>query len=109
VSSIEELTRSSLQAVTDEVETLPTEPTQPDASAGVLSPTGDLLEALRKKRAEATAPSVQVEPKTAEAPHEDAIEGVEETSPAAVSPAAKKGRPSMPSWDEIVFGTKADD
>lgn len=109
VSSIEELTRSSLQAVTDEVETLPTEPTQPVESAGVLSPTGDLLEALRKKRAEATAPSVQVEPKTAEAPHEDVIEGVEETSPAAVSPAAKKGRPSMPSWDEIVFGTKADD
>jgi hypothetical protein len=34
----------------------------------------------------------------------------EVTSESAQSkPAAKKGRASMPSWDEIVFGTKAED
>ena len=33
----------------------------------------------------------------------------EEQGAASIAPAAKKGRPSMPSWDEIVFGTKTDD
>ncbi len=45
--------------------------------------------------------SVEAEP---EEPVEAALE---ESGPAEVSP--KKSRASMPSWDEIVFGTKADD
>ncbi|CAB4625409.1 unannotated protein [freshwater metagenome] len=117
VSSIEELTRSSLQAVEEAVE----EVQQTEAEA--LSPTADLLEALRKKRANANAAS-PVESKAISEPehyfptvetHEDSLEAngstasVEEVAPAPVTPPAKKGRPSMPSWDEIVFGTKTDD
>jgi hypothetical protein len=113
VSSIEELTRSSLQAV-EEVEN--SEPQD-------LSPTADLLEALRRKRASANT-ALPVESKPFSEPehyfptvetHEDSLEAngsaaaVEEVSPAPVTPPAKKGRPSMPSWDEIVFGTKTDD
>ena len=113
VSSIEELTRSSLQAVEEsDVE-------EPQA----LSPTADLLEALRKKRAVAnTASPVEPEGISETEPHFPAVETledsaqsseqsatVEEVAPAPVTPPAKKGRPSMPSWDEIVFGTKTDD
>lgn len=107
VSSIEELTRSSLQSVTDEAE-------GENVIAEPLSPTADLLEALRKKRIAATeAPiadsaSVATEPEP-KAPELVSDPEVEEIYPAPIAPAAKKGRPSMPSWDEIVFGTKADD
>lgn len=117
VSSIEELTRSSLQAVEDAVEEVQ------QIGAEALSPTADLLEELRKKRANANpASSVGSETLSESQPdlpaadtHEDSVETngsatqVEEVSPAPVTPPAKKGRPSMPSWDEIVFGTKADD
>lgn len=105
VSSIEELTRNSLQAVQNVVEARAPEQ---------LSPTADLLEALRKKRAAASshveesvdvpAPENIIEP-----PLVEEAAPVEEQDAAPIAPAAKKGRPSMPSWDEIVFGTKTDD
>ena len=113
VSSIEELTRSSIRAIEDAVEETQTpdvqeapelvEPHQAEEPAQ-LSPTADLLEALRKKRAEATAAQTIAEPTT-----EEETPVVEEIQAAPVTPPAKKGRPSMPSWDEIVFGTKTDD
>lgn len=124
ISSIEELTRSSLQAVSDEGTD-----SEPTASEN-LSPTADLLEALRKKRSMASKGSISNSSQdpaedspelseTAVAPQaveelvardvEQASETEPEQTPAPVAPAAKKGRPSMPSWDEIVFGTKADD
>lgn len=124
VSSIEELTRSSLQAVSDE------DTGSEISAAETLSPTADLLEALRKKRSMASqssnsnsnhAPDVASPelPETFATPQaveelvarevEQASETETEQTPAPVSPGAKKGRPSMPSWDEIVFGTKADD
>lgn len=117
VSSIEELTRSSLQAIEDAA----------PAREEQMSPTADLLEALRKKRAEANSSFSEknstVDPQEVESDErvsEDddlaeepaslsAEEPIEEIAPAPVAPAAKKGRPSMPSWDEIVFGTKTDD
>ena len=107
VSSIEELTRTSLQSVTDV-------PLGENASAESLSPTADLLEALRKKRIAVTEGStddptpVAIEPEQKESEQASSLE-VQEIEPAPMAPAAKKGRPSMPSWDEIVFGTKADD
>ncbi len=107
VSSIEELTRTSLQSVTDE-------PQGEKVIAEPLSPTADLLEALRKKRIAATEGStadlapVAIETEKKEPEQASSLE-VEEIEPAPMAPAAKKGRPSMPSWDEIVFGTKADD
>ena len=113
VSSIEELTRSSIQAIEDaaEVDDGPEFDEQPSVEEtgefeepAQLSPTADLLEALRKKRAEASAAAIVEEPKVEE---EAAVS--EEIQPAPVTPPAKKGRPSMPSWDEIVFGTKTDD
>lgn len=105
VSSIEELTRSSLQAVEEVVQARDPEE---------LSPTADLLEALRKKRA---AASSHVEEIVDVPATEDLIAPplvgetapVEEQDAAPIAPAVKKGRPSMPSWDEIVFGTKTDD
>lgn len=120
ISSIEELTLSSLESVAEANEAV--EALTPES----LSPTADLLEALRKKRAAAseTAPhnGVQSEAEpSAETQEQDIVqepavtqesqvgETVEEIAAAPIAPAAKKGRPSMPSWDEIVFGTKADD
>jgi hypothetical protein len=115
VSSIEELTRASVEVyeTTEQVSETGAEP---------LTATADLLEALRKKRADATkADEVQKQPAAddsnvvelleqveAEEPLEDFAE-IEEVAPEPIAPVAKKGRPSMPSWDEIVFGTKADD
>jgi hypothetical protein len=55
--------------------------------------------------------SEQVKPLTTPVQNE-AIESTTsdlDEMPAAPIAPAKKGRPSMPSWDEIVFGTKADD
>jgi Protein of unknown function (DUF3071) len=114
VSAIEELTRASVSAheVTpqgQEVEA-PT-PAAVEASDVPLSATADLLEALRKKRAAAAAtPEPVAEPvESVEEATELVVEQVEpEQAPAPITP-AKKGRPSMPSWDEIVFGTKTDD
>lgn len=106
VSSIEELNRSSLQAVEEVAQAQAPEE---------LSPTADLLEALRKKRAAASSHVegiVDSAPASVtEGPNEPALEEevAHEQDAAPIAPAAKRGRPSMPSWDEIVFGTKADD
>ena len=105
VSSIEELTRSSLQAVEEVVQARAPEE---------LSPTADLLEALRKKRAAASSHVEEISDVPApedliETPLVEESAPVEEQDAAPIAPAAKKGRASMPSWDEIVFGTKTDD
>jgi hypothetical protein len=116
VSAIEELTRASIS----EFQAPESDDAQaPDRDEAPLTATADLLEALRKKRAEAqrsettkSVPEAQsAEPNLASVdelvPVEE-IPPVEEVAPNPVTP-AKKGRPSMPSWDEIVFGTKTDD
>ena len=112
-SAIEELTRASLEAVdvanaVDElVETI--QPSEP----APISATVDLLEALRKKRAAADsvakprANPAQSEPEIIE-PLASKPDPLVAKSDEAM-PTAKKGRPSMPSWDEIVFGTKTDE
>jgi hypothetical protein len=80
-----------------------------------LSETADLLDALRRKRAERESVE-QLEPhpeteglRVVEVPpevySEDAV--TEEDKPETQAP--KKGRASIPSWDEIVFGTKPED
>ena len=130
VSSIGELTRASLDEASNQVENLgPAEvigdveerfvvQRSDEASEGgtkaskdqedaPLSATADLLEALRKKRSEASKMTSEVSVEQTIEPVEAAK--IEEISPAPITPAAKKGRPSMPSWDEIVFGTKTDD
>ena len=97
--------------------------------------TTDLLEALRKKREsrkahtteEVAAVAIETEAPIAEVLALDALDRAESIDTAEVSgsasepaekpaetitpakQAAKKARTSMPSWDEIVFGAKADD
>lgn len=83
------------------------EPEQP------LSATADLLQALRIKRGEreAAAESASSHNKLTE----QAVEVTNETQVSLepeelVTPVVpKKGRAAMPSWDQIVFGTKTDD
>lgn len=104
-----------------------------------LSATADLLEALRRKRTEredTVREDTQLEPHpqtvnirvidfepqvTSETPATSETEAptgehasvesetVDVSSNENESKPAKKGRAAMPSWDEIVFGTKADD
>ncbi len=95
-----------------------------------LSATADLLEALRRKRTEREDEKptsaqldahpdttnlrvIDIEPAPAEAIAEPAAapteNPVEDAAGDPKSTAQKKGRATMPSWDEIVFGTKADD
>jgi hypothetical protein len=102
-------------------------PEQPDSMIEEpLSATADLLEALRRKRTEREDTQLQPHPETnnirvidfepsviAETPKEAQeinSELVSEAQDAQDEPKApRKGRAAMPSWDEIVFGTKADD
>lgn len=125
VSSIEELTRASVQAVVEPEH-------QELAPEAPLSPTADLLDALRKKRAETqksapAAPEPNSDNGSDSEQHEssisrtlpedvpnasevdESVDPKEEVAAQPIASPAKKGRPSMPSWDEIVFGTKTDD
>jgi urease gamma subunit len=108
----------------------------PDESEPKLSETADLLEALRKKRsARESVEDLEPHPPTEglrvveldpddmfdnsvdDTVSEPVLEVVPEPIPdpapapvAADSPAnPKRGRASIPSWDEIVFGTKTED
>ena len=116
-SAIEELVRATSAAAEVATEDDAHDGASVDSEPGApLTATADLLEALRKKRAaaetkssplaETAAEPIEVSNSVVEA---DTTEAVEEVTPAPVTPVAKKGRPSMPSWDEIVFGTKTDD
>jgi hypothetical protein len=116
------------------VVTSPVVESSPQASAArapePLSATADLLEALRRKRTEREDEKptsaqldahpdttnlrvIDIEPAPAEAIAEPAAapteNPVEDAAGDPKSTAQKKGRATMPSWDEIVFGTKADD
>lgn len=87
--------------------------------------TADLLEALRRKRGQREAPPVLTEDPDDEPARPVAMLGgmdphLEETPPAEEDsadasrpendkPSRRKGRPSLPSWDEIVFGSRGDD
>ncbi len=102
VSPIEELTKRSLKAVED--------PPTSDVQAP-LNETSDLFEALRLSRESEERPGKHA-PTLGKLVQPEANEELEpnyEQDAAPTAPAARKGRPSIPSWDEIVFGTKADD
>jgi len=93
--------------------------------------TADLLEALRRRRGQREplpgVPDGDPEPRRTgaapvalfdalepgyEAESETAVDESERPEPAPVNDAAPrrtKGRPSMPSWDEIVFGARSDE
>ena len=107
---------------TSEVPTAPVSSPAPEP----LSATADLLEALRRKRTECEETNLPPAPDTnnirvidIEAPITEPVntssaevvsqERIENPTTAPTTPAAKKGRAAMPSWDEIVFGTKSED
>lgn len=94
--------------------------------------TADLLEALRRRRGQResmpgetdAAPAAPASPRAASNPvalfdalepgYDDAEGAAEEASapeaePAPADAARRKGRTSMPSWDEIVFGARTED
>ena len=89
-----------------------------------ISETADLLDALRKKRLEreSSVANLEQHPSTEglrvveiEVPHQseetnnENLGSPESGSSAQETSSPKKGRASIPSWDEIVFGTKKDD
>lgn len=100
-------------------------------SSEPLSATADLLEALRRKRTEREETQLAPHPEpnnirvidfdpaesSADSPSDQTVGETEESKADETQGAetseqpksAKKGRAAMPSWDEIVFGTKADD
>lgn len=84
----------------------------PDAP--VTSPdTADLLEALRRRRGERTAPPhPDGEPEWSLAPvplFEEPVSPRDDERESGVESHRRRGRPTMPSWDEIVFGARGDD
>jgi hypothetical protein len=95
--------------------------TAPTPTAAPISDTADLLDALRKKRNErellenqeenshteflSVVPDLDEQPGFADEDISQEPEIVVPENP----PAPKKGRASIPSWDEIVFGTKTED
>ncbi|GAA4366456.1 septation protein SepH [Agromyces bauzanensis] len=104
-----------------------------DEPKPTLSETADLLEALRRRRGEREAAGAEAERPAAPEPKAPApaaeTPSVPEAKPttddtpgtaartlwggkpssAQANRPAKKGRASMPSWDEIVFGARSDD
>jgi hypothetical protein len=97
---------------------LNTTASQPEESS--LSETADLLDALRKKRSERESveqldphPSTEGLRIVEYVPEPIAPEEEPEPTPAPVNTdpttSPKRGRASIPSWDQIVFGTKTED
>lgn len=90
----------------------------PDAPV-TSSETADLLEALRRRRGQRTpAPTGEAEDRKMapvalfDTPEPRDTEPVPEPNgsrPDAAEPSRRKGRTSMPSWDEIVFGARTDE
>jgi hypothetical protein len=110
-----------------------------DEPKQTLGETADLLEALRRRRGEREAAGAEAEPaqpsaplipapvaetpRPAEAPTAESKPSEEQpgsgaralwsgkagTGPVGSTRGSKKGRASMPSWDEIVFGARTDD
>jgi hypothetical protein len=80
------------------------------ASAESNAPVTDLLDAFKQRR-EAAAKTESDTEKAADIPIKE-LEKVSEAEKADEPPAPetpKKGRAPMPSWDEIVFGSKSED
>jgi len=99
------------------VENLPQESKQPESP---LSATADLLQALRIKRGEREAAAESslrnVDSSDNPASSQSSGDPAEQTGPVKEAQSeteapvpAKKGRAAMPSWDQIVFGTKTED
>lgn len=85
----------------------------PDTAMPDLEPGGGLVDEIRRRREKsiaAAASDAESMEATQELPTIEKDELHQESAPETSSVApSKKGRASIPSWDEIVFGTKADE
>lgn len=87
---------------------------KPAAAPNKIADSKDLLDALKKKREERATETIQisvVEEKMAEQPAIDSNASQSQEDEPAPSPAPirRTGRPSIPSFDEIVQGTKGEE
>lgn len=117
-----------LKPVQSEPVTQAKQPAAPSSKAEPesLSATADLLEALRRKRTEREEPLasagdlekhpdttslrvIDIEPVAQDSSPQNSPAPEIESNEAAKANPPKKGRASMPSWDEIVFGTKTEE
>jgi hypothetical protein len=100
--------------------TMPTAEESPEVEAeSAPTPTADLMAALRKRRSEnQDAPAWLAEAASADAPNAtkpgsitDELAEMQNTQPVKRSRtgSTRRQRAQMPTWDEIVFGTKVDD
>jgi hypothetical protein len=100
--------------------TMPTAEESPEVEAeSAPTPTADLMAALRKRRSENhDAPAWLAEAASADAPNAtkpgsitDELAEMQNTQPVKRSRtgSTRRQRAQMPTWDEIVFGTKVDD
>ena len=111
----------TVEIVREPQQPLPVQPPVIAEPTPAISDTADLLEALRKKRSErevldddeqipqtdflSVVPDIEEQASFAD---EDINQDPPEILP-ETPPANKRGRASIPSWDEIVFGTKTED
>ncbi|MEY4320096.1 MAG: hypothetical protein RLZZ471_37 [Actinomycetota bacterium] len=79
---------------------------KPASEPAKIAESKDLLDALKKKREERATQTVAIEVKEVEVV--DSPENTETPAPAP-APIRRSGRPSIPSFDEIVQGTKSED
>ena len=111
----------TVEIVREPTPPLPVQPEVISSTPPAISDTADLLEALRKKRSEREM--LEDEPKIPQTDFLSVVPDIEEQESFAeedfsqespelapeTPPASKRGRASIPSWDEIVFGTKTED
>lgn len=102
VSAVESEAFTETSAVKNKRPAMPS-PAEP------LSATADLLEALRRKRSERNETQETAEIQQPPVAEVAGVETSKDVDYEVENPPVKKGRASMPSWDEIVFGTKTDD
>jgi len=111
----------TVEIIREEPQIVPIAVQESPAPISPLSDTADLLEALRKKRAEREMQEDQDDVPSTDFlsvvpdfddhetfPEEDMSQELPEVIPETPS-VNKRGRASIPSWDEIVFGTKTED
>lgn len=79
---------------------------KPAVEPAKIADSKDLLDALKKKREERATQTVAIE--VTEVEVVEAPSNIEEPAPAP-APIRRSGRPSIPSFDEIVQGTKSED
>ncbi len=107
VDTVIPLGRTSERELTSIAAVEPDDPTENERGED-LATTSNLLDALKKKRESREHPSTQVVEIVTEAEASQEVIEIEEPSPKP-APTKRNSRPAIPSFDEIVQGTKSDE